>query len=442
MKYIKNFNTNEELLLYKKSNFITPQLYLSKQNKNVYYKEKYIELEYISSTVSGGQYIDLGCKLMETTTDVEINIKFKIKGPGKNNSIYSTLLNAMQEIKPWPGFTIRQYESTNNIQIVCKHEFTGYNEHSESSYNYFYNDKLNSFINCNITIDNIPNDCLHNVTTTLFCSLDENLNTWRYCEADLYKLKITKGNTVIRNLIPAKKSSTNEVGLYDIENDKFYISQGDNPFVAGPVKVRANEYYDAEIEYLQNSSIYEYIDTGISTYNSMIGIDCVINLGDYEHDKWVLGYNNYQGADTGGFQIGLYSDQLYASMYNSYKTVGSFVKINYDNTNKNDWYHIIMNCLDTVVDINNNLSSNTQIYDFGINGGNIYLYGRNGSLDHSQYVKVGSKIASCKLYKDNNILVRDFIPVRKDGVGYMFDKVTKQLFGNNGTGEFILGPDK
>jgi len=201
--------------------------------------------------------------------------------------------------------------------------------------------------------------------------------------------------------------------------------------------------YDAELEYLQNSSIYEYIDTGISTYNSMIGVDCVINLGNYEHDKWVLGYDNYQGGDTGGFQIGLYNNSLQASMYNTYKTEHSNCNIPYSNSNNNDWYHIIINCLNISVSINNNVSaSNIQIDNFGTNGDNIYLYGRNGNLDRSLYAKNTAKIASCKLYKDNNILVRDFIPVRKDGVGYMFDKVTNQLFGNNGTGEFVLGPDK
>ena len=41
----------------------------------------------------------------------------------------------------------------------------------------------------------------------------------------------------------------------------------------------------------------------------------------------------------------------------------------------------------------------------------------------------------------NNIVLRDLIPVRVGKVGYMYDKVSGQLFGNSGTGEFILGPD-
>jgi hypothetical protein len=36
----------------------------------------------------------------------------------------------------------------------------------------------------------------------------------------------------------------------------------------------------------------------------------------------------------------------------------------------------------------------------------------------------------------------DLIPVRVGNVGYMFDKVSGKLFGNAGTGNFILGHDK
>jgi hypothetical protein len=39
-------------------------------------------------------------------------------------------------------------------------------------------------------------------------------------------------------------------------------------------------------------------------------------------------------------------------------------------------------------------------------------------------------------------LVRDFVPVRVGSVGYLFDRVSGQLFGNSGTGDFVCGPDK
>jgi hypothetical protein len=41
----------------------------------------------------------------------------------------------------------------------------------------------------------------------------------------------------------------------------------------------------------------------------------------------------------------------------------------------------------------------------------------------------------------NDKIVFDAIPVRVGNVGYMYDKVSKQLFANAGTGKFILGND-
>ena len=52
-----------------------------------------------------------------------------------------------------------------------------------------------------------------------------------------------------------------------------------------------------------------------------------------------------------------------------------------------------------------------------------------------------AKVYSSKL-RVGNITVRDLIPVRKGTTGYMYDKVSGQLFCNAGKGAFILGPDK
>ena len=42
----------------------------------------------------------------------------------------------------------------------------------------------------------------------------------------------------------------------------------------------------------------------------------------------------------------------------------------------------------------------------------------------------------------NSKAILDLIPVRVGDVGYMYDRVSGQLFGNQGTGDFIIGPDK
>lgn len=67
-----------------------------------------------------------------------------------------------------------------------------------------------------------------------------------------------------------------------------------------------------------------------------------------------------------------------------------------------------------------------------------WIFGRNGT---TQPYLGSLRIYSAKMW-DGNTLVRNFIPVRVGDVGYLYDRVSGLLFGNAGTGDFIIGPDK
>lgn len=72
-------------------------------------------------------------------------------------------------------------------------------------------------------------------------------------------------------------------------------------------------------------------------------------------------------------------------------------------------------------------------------GGSIYLFAinqNNTAFIPSEHLK----ISSFKLYRSGSLAL-DLIPVRKGTTGYLYDKVSNQLFGNSGTGNFILGND-
>lgn len=72
-------------------------------------------------------------------------------------------------------------------------------------------------------------------------------------------------------------------------------------------------------------------------------------------------------------------------------------------------------------------------------GGNIEIFrGKDGCSEIKMYsMQIYDKEVSA-----DGTLVRDFIPVRVGDVGYLYDSVSGQLFGNSGTGEFIIGADK
>lgn len=73
-------------------------------------------------------------------------------------------------------------------------------------------------------------------------------------------------------------------------------------------------------------------------------------------------------------------------------------------------------------------------------GKNHYLFGlnANGSLSG---VRDGTYISAAK-FMQNGVTIRSYIPVRIGTVGYLYDKITKELYGNaNSSGAFTYGND-
>lgn len=225
---------------------------IGNEDANIYIGDKLIsrfrQVEYISSTSTGGQYIDLGCKLLENTDDIKIDIKFNIRGVGKSSSgndpNLATLIGSQPEVDPWPGFVLRIKSTVDHsLHLQTKWAFTdsvknGTNNKWESRYLSYYGNPNNALYQ-NIyefseTLDKIPSSQVNDCVCTLFCTYDGNGNPFRYALADLYYLKLEKGGQVIRDLIPVYDQLTQEAGLYDKQNNVFYKSQGDEPFI-GPV---------------------------------------------------------------------------------------------------------------------------------------------------------------------------------------------------------------
>lgn len=183
--------------------------------------------------------------------------------------------------------------------------------------------------------------------------------------------------------------------------------------------------YDAEIEYLESSG-KQWIDTGLVFKSNLHILFSVIynNYGSNLLEAWGCNSNDYEvlwglsGSSRFYFGGGYsdYHEPIQGTEYNmDYDfTVGNMVaKVNGEvvrstqGTQPNRSLKICIFALD---------DKSTQILPYK------------------------AKHKAFKIY-DDNILVRDFVPVRVGQVGYMYDKVSGQLFGNNGTGNFTLGND-
>lgn len=93
------------------------------------------------------------------------------------------------------------------------------------------------------------------------------------------------------------------------------------------------------------------------------------------------------------------------------------------------------------------ISIKSKLKEWKVNDTEGNLLGRfNPTLLNDECFQIGgSEGFYFKLYSlgfvENGIQKLHLIPVRVGSEGYMYDRVSGKLFGNSGTGRFILGPD-
>ena len=184
--------------------------------------------------------------------------------------------------------------------------------------------------------------------------------------------------------------------------------------------------YDSQVEYLQSTGT-QYIDTGVVP-TATIGLSVHVQVtqsGDHYfcglrdttgNTRWCIGYNNnYYYGYTGSGGISTTS-----------KTSRDILNLNFENNKK-----FMLNIGGSIYTYSLPSLEFTPVH-------NIRLFGAAGVS--ASYMVGYIKLYSC-LISDGYNIIMDLIPVRVGQVGYMYDRVSRRLLGNNGTGSFTLGPD-
>ena len=188
--------------------------------------------------------------------------------------------------------------------------------------------------------------------------------------------------------------------------------------------------YDAEIEYLESTGS-QYIDTGIKPDNT------------YTFDTKIAALqNNYNCVYWGVRSFGKASDYNNNCFFNS-NTSGSggikafaFSLYSTNAKEEGNWTSGIVPTLRTMYSFTNmTVVSTMETMTYPIT---LFAFNIIGTANTSLGI---CRIGAFTAYS-SGIKVIELIPVRVGTTGYMYDKVSGQLFGNAGTGEFILGPDK
>lgn len=188
-----------------------------------------------------------------------------------------------------------------------------------------------------------------------------------------------------------------------------------------------------QVEYLESTGT-QYIDTEVYA-NLDTSVDVKFCFTEIFPDNAII------SADSGNSESNSFTLEYYA---NDFETVGIVLSVDgaspvaYKGTTERALAWFEVNASKRGLVINNVFySSRYQLSNFTSNYPLfMFAYGRNGV----PIIFGKSRITYLKIY-NNGTLIRDFIPVRVGSVGYMYDRVSKRLFGNKGTGNFVLGQD-
>ena len=191
--------------------------------------------------------------------------------------------------------------------------------------------------------------------------------------------------------------------------------------------------YDAEVEWIESTGA-EYIIIEACRY---LGIDFDFTVP--ESAASTVNYYYLGRRDTSFSNIDSVSFQYRRSNGTKVSSAGYNTVIDYVITKdrKNVSVH------GTMVTIGTKQLTLTGAWGANITNPNIAIFG---------YINVATNEVFCspciihglKIYDEAvGDLIRDLIPVRVGSVGYMYDKISGQLFGNAAdSGAFIIGPDK
>lgn len=183
--------------------------------------------------------------------------------------------------------------------------------------------------------------------------------------------------------------------------------------------------YNSKVEYLQSSGT-QYIDTGILPD---VDTNFVVDLQMIEtpsSDNYILGkYGSsqefYLYASSGKYRYAWSSSNRTTTL--SIDTNRHTISMYSDGTNS--YLYVDGNKIYERVTLSHTATRTTTIFRGGTTG-----------------VATGfpQKIYSCTMSKNGSPII-DLIPVRVGTTGYMYDKVSGQLFGNAGSGSFTYGND-
>lgn len=176
-----------------------------------------------------------------------------------------------------------------------------------------------------------------------------------------------------------------------------------------------------EIEYIQSTGV-QYIDLDYKASSATcVEVDI---LWPYQPNREIIGARN----NTSKMFEFLYSDNGLYFQYGSSSPFYSNFTSSQRNVFSNQQNIFYINGTQVMSATASTFSTTVNLTLFALNN--------NGTIQR----EASAKLYSLKIMEGSSVK-RDMVPVRDGQIGYLYDKVSRSLFGNSGSGSFTLGPD-
>lgn len=191
--------------------------------------------------------------------------------------------------------------------------------------------------------------------------------------------------------------------------------------------------YDARIEYIEGTGT-QWIDTGIKVAGSdIVSVDMTFTVTALNSgtNTILCGAYDNTGSQKRLFLYVTSAGKISIAYSTTYSTSNSLAAgADYVCTFafRSGRQNTLFNTIPGGTNLTGNIPENTSFAVFTAKFG-------SSTLDITKM-----KLRHFSMSKNNSLLI-DLVPVRVGQVGYMYDAVSGELFGNVGTGNFTLGPD-
>lgn len=253
----------------------------------------------------------------------------------------------------------------------------------------------------------------------------------RWCSMKLYSFSISENSTLAMELVPAKRESDGEIGMYDTVSATFFTSAGTGSFVPDYSHNLPAGY--TELEYIQSTGT-QYIDTDyVLSNNSRIDIDCQVNFTSEVNTLWGC----YSGSGTYSLLGKLANDTRVYIQVSDISTSVSWKMLDAVDALR---HYRIADYVSKTYKVDDTTYS---IADLTIAPptNSVYVMA-NHRLNEARYT------ASMMLYEfliyENGTPTMDLVPAKRnsdDEIG-VYDIVNNTFLTNAGTGSFVAGPVK